>query len=74
MTTKKLVIVYYSRTGTTKIAAEALADKLKAKGEDPEVMRVIVDEANEGYMWSAFQAMRGKPLDVKDETKICNEG
>jgi len=67
-TTKNLVIAYYSRTGVTKTVVEALAEKLKAKGCDPEVVRILVDEKNEGYMYSAFQAFRGKTLDVKDET------
>ena len=68
-TTKKLVIAYYSRTGTTQTVVDALVDKLKAKGEDPEVLKVVVDQSNEGYFYSAFQAFRGKTLDIKNETK-----
>jgi len=67
-TTKNVVIAYYSRTGTTKIAVEALAEKLKAKGVDAELLPVIVDKSNEGYIYSAFQAFRGKNLEVKEET------
>jgi len=68
VTTKKVVIAYYSRTDTTKIVAEALAEKLKEKGEDPELLRVIVDKSNEGYLYNGFLAARSKAVDIKDET------
>jgi len=69
MTTKKIVFAVYSRSGTTQTVVDNMVDRLKAKGEDPEVLKIAVDKSNEGFFYSAFQAFRGKTLDIKDETK-----
>ena len=67
------MIAYYSRTGTTKAAAEALAEVMKNKGQDVELVQIKVDEGNEGYMYNAYLAFRGKSLDVQTGTVMIGK-
>jgi len=68
-TTKKIVIAYYSRTGVTQTVVDALVDKLKAKGEDPEILKVNVDKSNEGFLYNGFLAFTGKTVELKEVPK-----
>src|SRR3989338_8550287 len=63
----KALIVYYSRTGTTKKVAEELADRLKADKEE------IIDKKNRkgpiGYMIAGKDAMRKKLTKINELKK-----
>jgi len=72
-TTKSVVVAYYSRSGNTKAAAEALIEYLKKLGKDVEAVEIKVDEGNEGYIYNAYLAFRGKTLDVKNGTVLIGK-
>lgn len=63
MSDKKVLVVYYSRTGTTKKVAEALALKYKADMEE------IVDTKSRsgllGYILSGRDAIKGASTTIK---------
>ena len=63
----KTLIVFYSRTGTTKKVAQALAQKLAA---DAEEIRDKVDRSGIiGYMKSGRDAMKGKLTELEPVAK-----
>lgn len=63
MDNKKILIAYYSRTGTTKIAAESLAQRLGADLEE------IIDKKDRagalGYIFSGRDALRKLLTDIE---------
>jgi flavodoxin len=64
MENKKIIVVYYTRTGTTKKVAEAIADNLKCEIEE------IIDTKNRkgifGWLRSGSDAMRERLAVIKD--------
>lgn len=59
----RILVVYYSRTGTTKTVAEALAAKLGADLEeivDPWERRGFL-----GYLRSGLEGLEGKPAEIE---------
>lgn len=64
MENKKIIVVYYTRTGTTKKVAEAIAENLKCDIEE------IVDTKNRkgifGWLRSGSDAMRERLAVIKD--------
>lgn len=67
----KKLIVFYSRTGTTKKAAETLAKEIDAEIE--EIKDKDKREGATGYLRSGYQAMTRKLAEIEKEEKNPND-
>ncbi len=59
-------IVYYSRTGNTRKAAELLADKIKAKGQSVEFVEIEAVR-RPGFLSAGHASQQQKELPIKNE-------
>jgi len=73
-TTKEVVVVFYSRSGTTKTAAEALCKMLENNAADGvEMVQIGVEQANEGYLYNGYMAITGKSLEIKSDNVMLGK-
>ncbi len=60
----KALIVYYSLTGNTEKVSSILADSLKKKNIEPELIRVQPTKMNDSFVSKVFNSLTGKKVAI----------
>lgn len=67
MNNRKVLVVYYSRTGVTKKIAETIAQNVKCDIE--EIIDTVGRKGFWGIIKSSFEALKGKPSVIKETNR-----